>query len=247
MAATGEGDMKGAATPPNWISLEFLAVKMAAHEASTGDGLTGRGSLKAKTAVCYPRHLRLLCGDEGGHTWPHIPWTARGRNVVFTLEDSCARRVQVDLWKSAGKNDAEIKKTYMVWFKEWLNDDGEIPSGKSLEDGAEHVKKCHWKDREEKRISKAKKKLSDAALAAMPATPAVAASDIPVANVVATALPPQGQVDLVAVQATTTDPDPAPASSPASSHSPLAFVTSFASSVASMIGMGVPANEEDEA
>ena len=57
-------DAKGSG-PPNWISLELLAVKMAAHEASTGDGITGRGSLKEKTAVCYPQQLRLLCLDNG--------------------------------------------------------------------------------------------------------------------------------------------------------------------------------------
>ena len=110
MAATGEGDGKGAVKPPNWISLELVSVKMAAHEASTGEGIVQRGSLKEKTAVCYPRHLRLLCGAEGDYTWPQVPWTSRGKHVFFTLEDSCARRVQVDLWKLAVKNDADMAK-----------------------------------------------------------------------------------------------------------------------------------------
>ena len=35
----------GKAKPPNWVSVELKAVKMAAHEASTGDGMIGRGSL----------------------------------------------------------------------------------------------------------------------------------------------------------------------------------------------------------
>lgn len=238
MAANGDGDRKGAGKSPNSIALELLAVKMAAHEASTGDGITGRGSLKEKTAVCYPRHLRLLCGEDGNYTWPQVAWTARGRNAVFTLEDSCAKRVQVDLWKLAGKNDAEIKKTYMVWFKEWLNDDGEIPSGQTLEDGAENVRKRHWQHKEDQRIETAKKK-SAAALVAAPA------ADVSV--VVATGLPPQGQVELVTVQATAVDSAPAPAPS----RSPLgAFVTSVASSVASMVGIGsmcvVPGEDEEE-
>jgi thymidylate synthase len=71
----------------------------------------------------------------------------------------CVLWCVVDLWKEAGKIDAEIRRTYMVFWKEWLNDDGEIPSGKTLEDGAIHVLETHWKDSETKRIQKLIQKL----------------------------------------------------------------------------------------
>jgi hypothetical protein len=78
---------------PNKISLEYLAIKKAQHEVSTGDGIVQRGSLKQKTGECYPRQLRLLCHpDTGDFQWPAVPWAAKGKGVLFTMEDSCAMR-----------------------------------------------------------------------------------------------------------------------------------------------------------
>ena len=147
-------ELKGV-NAPNKISLEYLAIKKAANEVSTGDGIIQRGSLKHMTGECYRRHLRLLCHpDTGEFQWPAVPWAAKGKGILFTMEDSCAMRPLVDLWKESSKIDVEIRRTYMVFWKDWLNDDGEIPSGKTLEDGAVCVLETHWKESEKKRIQR---------------------------------------------------------------------------------------------
>ena len=92
--------------------------------------------------------------DTGEFQWPAVPWAAKGKGILFTMEDSCAMRPLVDLWKESSKIDAEIRRTYMVFWKDWLNDDGEIPSGKTLEDGAVCVLETHWKESEKKRIQR---------------------------------------------------------------------------------------------
>jgi hypothetical protein len=182
---------------PNKIALEYLAIKKAAHEVSTGDGIVKTGSLRTKTAECYPRQLRLICHpDHGEFEWPDVPWAAKGKGVLFTLEDSCVKRPLVDLWKEAGKIDAEIRKTFMVYWKDWLNDDGEIPSGKTLEDGANHVLEQYWKACEAARLQKLKeKKEKEAAMA-----PAAAEGQPP--TVVAQAVDATA-ADFQIVQATT--------------------------------------------
>lgn len=241
----------GKAKPPNWVSVELKAVKMAAHEASTGDGMIGRGSLKEKTGVCYPRHLRLLCSEGETDSWPTIPWPKKGKNVVFTLEDSCTFRVLVDLWKQAGKIDADIRKTYMIWFNDFLTDKGELPSGKTLEDAANYVREQHWKSQEEQRVAKLWKKAQAATAAA--AAPATA---------VAMQLNPNDAASMVCVQAVaaTASEVPVPVPAPAPSRSPLrdslgtlgglalGCFASAASSAASAVGItyATTSLEEDE-
>ena len=89
MAATGEGDGKGAVKPPNWISLELLAVKMAAHEASTGAWNHWPQFSQREDCGLLSPAVEASMFRQWAFTWPKVLWSARGRNVILTLEDLC--------------------------------------------------------------------------------------------------------------------------------------------------------------
>ena len=134
MAPKGSAPKTASSGPkaPNWNSLEIFYVKKAQHEVATSNGIIHGSSLREKTGNCYMRFARLLSGQEHSELpWPDKPWGAKGKGAVFTVQDSIALRPLGDLWKQAGKIDTEIKKTHVVAWNDFLNSDGNIPSGKT--------------------------------------------------------------------------------------------------------------------
>ena len=117
---------------PMWKPLEFLAVKKAAHETSTMQGLVKGAALTSQTAENYRRHLILLDKEGGDTKWVDVPWTTKGKGVVFTLNDSLATRPLINLWKLSGRIDRDIKRVHLPAWVGFLTEDGEIPSGKNL-------------------------------------------------------------------------------------------------------------------
>ena len=164
------------AKPPNWCELEVYICKKAQHEVSTSNGIIAGASLREKAANCYRRHARLVAGEEGTYPWVDRPWAAKGRGCLYTLEDSIAKRPEADLWKQAAKIDTQIRKTHMVAWNEFTLDNGEIPSGKTPDDGLEYCKNAEWEAKEKARIDRLKaKKEQKEQKAVAPAAPQVVA------------------------------------------------------------------------
>ena len=72
---------------PMWKPVEFLAVKKAAQETSTMQGIVGKAALARTTADNYRRHLILLDKDGGDTKWVDIPWPAKGKGEGSDSEE----------------------------------------------------------------------------------------------------------------------------------------------------------------